>query len=62
MIILSLAVSMIVIHMLCFVISVLYSSKEELQNSSSDFWCEILSSGNEVNLFVMLNLEQIYCI
>jgi len=53
---------MIVIHLFCFVISVLYSSKEELQNSSSDFWCEILSSGNEVNLFVMLNLEQIYCI
>lgn len=31
--------------------SMLYSSKEELQNSSSDFWCEILSSRNEVDQF-----------
>ncbi|WJX44102.1 hypothetical protein P8452_31123 [Trifolium repens] len=31
--------------------TMLYSSKEELQNSSSDFWCSILSSGKEVDQF-----------
>ncbi|PNY11048.1 hypothetical protein L195_g007647, partial [Trifolium pratense] len=31
--------------------TMLYSSKEELQNSSSDFWCGILSSGKEVDQF-----------
>ncbi|KAL9296803.1 hypothetical protein ACSQ67_022699 [Phaseolus vulgaris] len=31
--------------------TMLYSSKEELRNSSSDFWCAILSSEKEVNLF-----------
>ncbi|XP_061339959.1 uncharacterized protein LOC133286544 [Gastrolobium bilobum] len=29
--------------------TMLYSSKEELRNSSSDFWCAILSSKNEVD-------------
>ncbi|GAU41239.1 hypothetical protein TSUD_97730 [Trifolium subterraneum] len=31
--------------------TMLYSSKEELQNSSSDFWCGILSTGKEVDQF-----------
>ena len=48
--------SIFVIHLFYFVLSVLYSSKEELCNSSSDFWCAILSSEKEVNLFVMFTL------
>ncbi|XP_058753884.1 uncharacterized protein LOC131627067 [Vicia villosa] len=40
---------MIVMHQFCLVISVLYSSKEELQNSSHDYWCSILSSRKEVD-------------
>ncbi|QHO54839.1 uncharacterized protein DS421_3g60290 [Arachis hypogaea] len=31
-----------------FVRSVLYSSNEELRNSSSDFWCAVLSSRKEI--------------
>lgn len=50
---------MIVIPLFCFVISVLYSSKEDLQNSSSNFWHAILSSRREVNLFIMLTLGNV---
>lgn len=50
---------LIVIHLYYFVLSVLYSSKVELLNSSCDFWCAILSSGKEVSLFVMFTLGNI---
>lgn len=41
---------------LSFGLSVLYSSNEELRTSACDFWCTILSSKDEVNIYLILFL------